>query len=304
MARCLRKLLEGAAFPFPVRCSQSSQTASLQAQSQEGVECLRGSHRGTKTASRTGTPTVLTTTTDDKVFADDETRFLSIWVDESPAQTLAILQAQARGPKPVDERDLAVWQSAMALLKRREGDFQYPPAWLQYVAEQLPLTQVRARRDWERFLSFCQACALCRRGVDAVLDITFADCCVAYRILEPAPAAAVSDFSARRRNLTSAVARLNKHFGRAVTTHEIAAELGWKESLVYKHLKSSIKQRLVEYEPGTREKNEKRVRINRAASGGFWPKPWTVFRNNPEIGSEARYTDPFTGKKMVMRRHK
>jgi hypothetical protein len=72
---------------------------------------------------------------------------------------------------------------------------------------------------------------------------------------------------------------------------------------VYKHLKSAIRQRLVEYEPGTREKNEKRVRTNGAATGGFLPKPWTVFKNNPEIGLEARYIDPFTGKKMVMRRH-
>jgi hypothetical protein len=161
------------------RCGKDAQLLLRLIQSEGRINheytTIRGAHRGTRTAKRTGMPTVLTTTTDDKVFADDESRFQSIHVDESPAQTLAILQAQARGPKPVDKHDLAVWQSAMALLKRAKGDFQHPPAWLQYVAEQLPLTHVRARRDWEQFLSFCQACALCRRGVDAVLDITFAD---------------------------------------------------------------------------------------------------------------------------------
>jgi hypothetical protein len=54
---------------------------------------LWGSRRSTKTVERVGAPVVLTTTTDDRVFADDETRFLSVWIDESPAQTLAIVKA-------------------------------------------------------------------------------------------------------------------------------------------------------------------------------------------------------------------
>jgi hypothetical protein len=122
----------------------------------------RSGKRGTRVAQRVGVPVVITTTTDEEVFADDETRFVSGWIDTSSEQSLAILEARAKGPKAIDRRDLPVWQAAMSALKRKKGDFEHPPEWLQYVAKHLPLGDVRVRRDWDRFLTFCSAIALCR----------------------------------------------------------------------------------------------------------------------------------------------
>lgn len=118
--------------------------------------------RGTRIAERVGIPVVITTTTDDEVFADDETRFLSCHIDTSPGQSLAILRARAKGTKIIDEHDLPVWQAAMSALKCGKHDFHHPPKWLDYVARHLPLEDVRVRRDWDRFLTFCCAIALCR----------------------------------------------------------------------------------------------------------------------------------------------
>lgn len=265
---------------------------------------VRGARRGTEIAERFGTPTVLTTTTDDKVFADDETRFLSVWVDESPSQTLAILKAKATGPRKISYRDLRVWRTALSLIVCKEGDFDHPPAWLEYVAERVPLNKVRVRRDWDRFLSFCKAVALCRaatRTSDAV-DITFADYCVAYRILEPALAATLHSLPSQEFTVGRTVADLTKQRGRAVTVNEISTQLGWKSSLVYKHVKRAVKHRLIEYETGAREKNVKLLRANMDFSDGFLPTPASVFRSNPKIGSEVRYVDPFTGERRIMRR--
>src|SRR5580704_17998911 len=122
----------------------------------------RSRKRNTKVAQRVGIPVVITTTTDQEVFADDETRFVSCWIDISREQSLAILEARARGPKTIDRRDLPIWRAAMSLLKYKKGDFEHPPKWLQYVARHLPLDDVRVRRDWDRFLTFCSAIALCR----------------------------------------------------------------------------------------------------------------------------------------------
>jgi len=265
---------------------------------------VRGSQRSTMTARRTGTPTVLTTTTQDRVFADDETRFLSVWADETPSQTLAVLKAKATKTKAMAPADLETWRKAMSLLKIRKHDFGHPPAWLQYVAEQLPLQEVKTRREWERCLGFFKAVALCRRSPDPdqVLDITFADYCTAYRILEPALRASMPDILGRHQDLKSAVGRLHKDRGRAVTADEIADELNWKIALVYKHLTAAVRLGLVMYEPETREKNQKRVLPTKATTPGFLPSPWKVFKNNPEIGPEARYVDPLTGKRKVLRR--
>jgi hypothetical protein len=69
---------------------------------------IRGTKRSTETTKRVGMPVVLTTTTEAKVFEDDETRFLSLWADESPDQSSAIMLAKASGRRVADHRDLPV----------------------------------------------------------------------------------------------------------------------------------------------------------------------------------------------------
>jgi hypothetical protein len=291
------------------RCGKDAQLLLRLLQSEGRIRhestTVQGTRRRTETMERIGAPVVLTTTTEERVFADDETRFLSVWVDESPSQTLAILTAQASGPKYLNYRDLPVWRTAMSLITCGKQDFKNPPDWLRYVARQLPLGKVRVRRDWNRFLSFCKAVALCRRpllGAEETADITFADYCVAYQILEPVLASTMLGLHTQELALGQAVVALSTRLGRAVTTREIAEELNWKDSLVYKHVKPAVRHRLLEYESGTREKNVKRLLARTDASDGFLPTPKMVFKNNPEIGAVSRYVDPFTGKKRVIRR--
>lgn len=125
-------------------------------------------------------------------------------------------------------------------------------------------------------------------------DITFEDYCVAYRIFEPVFASTLRGLPAQASILAGAVRKLNHQLKRAVTTHEVAKELDWKESLVHKHKKIAVKRKLIEYEPGTREKNVKRL-VTRIEAVGFLPHPRQVLKRNPEIGRKVKYVDPFTG---------
>jgi hypothetical protein len=283
------------------RCGKDSQLLLRLLQSDQKISheytTISGARRGTQTAERDGSPVVLTTTTDPKVFEDDETRFLSVWADESADQTKAILVARAGGPAIVDRGDLPVWQHSMSLLTFRDGDFEHPPAWLRYVAEQLPLGKVRVRRDWARFLTFLNAIALCRGDyqVEAPLDVTFPDYCVAYLILEPVFASTLKGVRTQDLALGTAVARLNRLHKRAVTVREVAAELKWKESLVYKRAKGAAQRKVVDYEAGTRERNEKRLTAREDVNEGFLPKPAVVLKENSDLDGEVEYVNPFTG---------
>ena len=265
---------------------------------------VRGTKRSTETAKRVGRPVVLTTTTDAKVFADDETRFLSIWADESSAQTLAIVVAKASGPRAVDHSDLPVWRKALSLLVVKKGDFEDPPAWLRYVAEQLPLESVRVRRDWDRFLSLCESIAMCRGDWQpkCPVNITFGDYCVAYLIMEPVFASTLRGVHPQELALVKAIAKLNRTLGRAVTTREIATELNWKQPVVYKYVKCGARNGLLHYEEGTREKNVKLIIARQEDSGRFLPNPRSVLQKNPEIGSEVHYVNPFTGVRKTLKR--
>jgi len=263
---------------------------------------IRGSKRSTETARRVGTPVVLTTTTEAKVFEDDETRFLSLWADESPDQSLAIMVARVSGPRVINHRDLPVWRKALSLLVFKKRDFENPPGWLRYVAEQLPLERVRVRRDWDRFLSFCKSIALCRGDWQPKrpINITFRDYCVAYRIFEPVLASTLRGVRTQELALGRAVAKLNRQLQRAATIREIASDLGWSEPVVYKYVKSATRTGLVEYEEGTRERNVKRILACEHESGRFLPSPRRVMRDNPEIGSELSFIDPFTGARQTI----
>jgi hypothetical protein len=217
---------------------------------------------------------------------------------------LAILIAKASGPRIVNYRDLPAWRLAMSLLTYKKGDFDNPPIWLKSVAERLPLEKVRVRRDWDRFLSLCSAIALCRGDWQSnrPVNITFADYCVGYLILEPVFASTFLGLRTQEFAVNKAVAKLNKRLQRAATIREIANELNWKDPVVYKYVKSAAKSGFLEYERGTREKNVKRVMARPEESGRFLPTPSLVLKNNPGIGREVKFVDPFTGYWETIRR--
>jgi hypothetical protein len=289
------------------RCGKDAQQLLRLLQSEGSIAheytTVRGASRNTKTAKRTGMPVVLTTTTDEEIYEDDSTRFLRIFADESPAQNQAIVLSRARGPRVPDFRDLPLWRKSMSLLTYEKGDFEHPPHWIEYVARQLPRQQVRVRRDWDRFINFCSAIALLRRPTTTThLDISFEDYAIAYRIFEPVFASTLHNLRSQEVVLASVVARVFKKVRRAVTVGEIAKELGWRKSRVYRPLTNAVRKRLVRYEDGTRERNVKRVLPIDEGVPRFLPSPRSVLKNNPELGGKVKYVDPFGGKRKVIRK--
>jgi hypothetical protein len=292
------------------RCGKDAQQLLRLLQSEGRIAheytVTRGRFRETATANRFGRPVVLTTTTELKVFDDDETRYLTIWSDESPEQTLEILQARIRPRPKMDEQRLAVWRAATSLLTVLPGDFEQPPTWLEFVASRLPLGNVRLRRHWPRFLTFCCAVALCsgRRKKDLPLNITFKDYCVGHKILNPVFAATLEGIPGEEIELVRALAKLGEQQGRGVTVREIADSLGWRTAQVYKRLRAALAQKLISRDPGTHERNLKYYRGTERSVGRFLPSPRTVLENCPELGEEVIYVNPFTGEPTRIRAKK
>lgn len=267
-----------------------------------------GRHRGTAVVSRKGTPVVLTTTTQDKVYEDDETRFLSIRADDSPEQTQAVLRAQfAQNPMQAEQLELPVWHEAIRILGQRIPNFRHP-AWFGFLAEQIPADEPRARRDSPRFLSLLRAVALCRSHSDrrvkegGEVEINFSDYCVTHRIVSKAFTLTFAGAHPKSLELAKAVRLLGKESMRPPSVTEVAKHLGWKQSLVYKFTKIAIRQRLIEYESGTRLWNQKRLLPGPISSSSFLPDPLFVFRKRRDVGDVVRYIDPLTGKKKILRR--
>jgi hypothetical protein len=262
---------------------------------------ISGNRRGTSTAVRRGSPVVLSTTTDAKVFEDDETRFMSIWADESPKQTLEILRSQSRARAPKKDQ-LRRWREFFGNMYITDDDFQDMPVWLDYVAKRLPIHVVRVRRDWARFLTLLKAVALCRRfQTNNPLQLCFGDYCVAYKILEPALAATVLNVRERELEVAQAVRRLAMK-GNEPTVRRVATELGWERAVTYKHVKSAVKNGLLKHKKGSRVRNLKPLVLTKNTTKGFLPAPLEVLNHNATIGDLSIYFDPFTGERHTLRR--
>jgi hypothetical protein len=226
----------------------------------------------TDVARRLGLPVVMTTTTAETVCEDDATRFLMLAIDDTSEQTLAVFKAEL-GMKPSSqELPLEVWQEAVGLLRQRYSPFGFP-GWFEFVAEQVPKDQVRARRDWKRLMGLMEAVALCRPNSESEKQITIEDYCIAYMILNPALTATNYVVSESELQVQKAVRDLHKKLGRAVTIDEVKDHVGLAYGVAYKYVGKAIKHHLIEHESGTREKNKKPLLPIGNESGSFLPHP-------------------------------
>jgi hypothetical protein len=248
--------------------------------------------RKTDVRRRFGSPVVMTTTTQDAIFEDDMTRFLAISIDDSTEQNRAVLKSEL---SPKAELDLKIWQEAIQLLW---DNYKQPfvfPSWFDYIAEQVPAQNVRTRRDWKRFLGLMEAIAMCSPDPNRDGQITFADYSVAHRLLNFAFTASVYTLNENELRVQTAVKALQKELGDAVTIKQITDRLDWNQSLVYKYVRAAVEHDLIKYEPGTREKNVKRLLFIEGASTAFLPHPKIVRRDVKDIGRSVDFVDPLTG---------
>jgi len=270
-----------------------------------------GTSRGTQVVRKMGTPVVLTSTTEETVFADDETRFLSLRINESPKQTLAIVEAELAPPTKAGAADLSAWQAAVELLLTSSPRFEFPD-WFKSVASQLPVTYVRVRRDWRRFLSLCKAVALCRSfkhenrkaARPKLIQISFTDYCVSYQLLNKAFFSTLYNAHDREVELAIAVQRLYSKKKRPIEISEIVEALGWERALVYKFIKRAVCHRLILKEGQTREHNVKRYISISSTKTQFLPTPQSIFDGQTELGAKTCYVHPLTGKTIELERRR
>lgn len=195
---------------------------------------------------------------------------------------------------------MPVWQEAVRIIGRRKVTFRFP-VWFSDIAALVPTEHVRVRRDWERFLTFCKAVALCdsfvshKKNPDQIA-ISFPDYCIAYRIVNPALASTICALHEREIALSEAVRALHKRNRKPVTVAEVTQHLKWEKSLVYKYLYPALQHKLIKQIPGTRLSNQKLLEPEPGAQSGFLPSPKQVLKAIEGAGHQACYVSPLTGK--------
>jgi len=268
---------------------------------------VAGAMRGTEVASRVGAPVFLSTTTDDKVYPDDETRFLSLRADESSEQTREVVRAQFSGESQKEPVQLAAWHEVFRVLCKKIPIIRHP-SWFGYLAERIPASEPRARRDVPRFLSLLKAVTLCRSYADGrrakaeEIEITFADYCVAFQILADSFSSTFSAAHPLSLQVAAHVRELHSNFKRPIIVEELVKAMGWKKQLVYKWLADAVKHNLVTLSAGTHANNRKMYVPSELRPTSFLPEPQTLLDECAELDAVVHYEDPLTGDTCTLRR--
>jgi hypothetical protein len=104
----------------------------------------------------------ISTTTQDRVQVDDETRHVSIWLDETPEQTTRIMHAALAKGAGLSAKERKVWHEVQRLLAKKAAVRVEFPAWFSEVVKFVRNDNLWARRYFPAFLQACRTVALIR----------------------------------------------------------------------------------------------------------------------------------------------
>jgi hypothetical protein len=215
----------------------------------EGRICYKTTIKGedgrfaVQTIEREGPTGLITTTTAIELHKENETRYLSVTVDDSRMQTKRILSAIARGGQ--SKPDLSRWHALQEWLEgeRCEVVIPYAPE----LAEMIPPVAVRLRRDFTTLLTLIRAHAALHQAIrerdkEGRVIATLFDYKVVRSIVGPLIAQGVEASVSREvRETVEAVRRLNGSFSGPTSTTQVARELSLDKSSASRRIAIALK---------------------------------------------------------------
>ena len=261
---------------------------------------------------RPGPTGLITTLTKGLTKEDNETRTFSIYMDDSKAHTLRVVQAlaerEALGARP--EIDAAPWHALYEALPQMEVVVPYAPTLARLLeAQDLPEDLTRLRRDFGRFLTLVKVVALLhharREERGGKLVAALEDYALAYHLAARPLARSVHTVSPQALALAVAVREVyedkleeaqgkNPEGNVAVYVKDLARHLRWAKRTVHKWIDQAEAAGLIDVQ---RDGNRLVLRpIEGApleeAAFRLLPEPEHLAR---ELGEGGRYVHPITG---------
>jgi hypothetical protein len=189
---------------------------------------------GPQRIDRDGPTGLITTTTAVHLHPENETRLLSLTVNDTPDQTRAVMVAHAREPRP--DRGRAPWRQLQEWLAGTAPDVIVPFA--SALAEAIPPVTTRLRRDFPTLITLIEAHALLHqmrraRDGDGRVIASFGDYAAVRDLIADLIAdAAERTVSTSVRATVDAIRDLETHdpLGEGLTVGAVARKLGIDKS--------------------------------------------------------------------------
>jgi DNA-binding MarR family transcriptional regulator len=211
---------------------------------------------------RPGPTGLVTTMTRANTREDNESRAWSLYVDDSKAQTLAVVGALAEAATGVDNShfDARPWQVMQRKLEPLEVVIEYAPALAKLLqTDGLPSDSTRLRRDFKRLLTLVQAVALLyqrqrERDSQGRLLATLDDYRMAHELAAGPFAESARELSPQALKLARAIREVYEaqppSNTQPVTPRQLEGHLRWTRPTVLKWLGQVEAAGLAEVETG------------------------------------------------------
>jgi len=244
----------------------------------------------------------ISTTTKDKVEVDDETRHLSTWVDESPAQTTRIMEAALEERPGLSEGELQAWHQVQYLLQSRAELPIAFPDWFRTISQSVRNDDVRVRRYFPAFLQACKTVALIRSFKrdegelqrQGKITVRFTDFALATLIFGPVFAQSLDKASEQEFTTQQHVARISaRNDGKPVSANDLARELNISPDKAYSLLRAATDARTISR---ANQPTRTNLKLYLPATGGsFLPDPEILFHKLRDESSErVKFVHPIT----------
>lgn len=236
---------------------------------------------------------------------DDETRHLSITLDESEEQSERITRAYGTTGTGLSSHERRVWRMVHRLLEQRLTDIRLP-RWWDAVAKGVFKKDLRVRRYYPNFVEAARTVGLIRSfqtdtDPAAAVILTFEDYAIAALIFDEV----FVDSLHRRdgavfetRQIVDRLSRQEKK--RAVRARDLAAEMHISRDRAYGLLRDAM-------EAGTIQRANEPERSNvklymPKPRPRFVPDPEELFQQLTQLPEKVQFPHPITGERIVYTR--
>jgi hypothetical protein len=251
----------------------------------------------------------ITTTTKDRVEVDDESRNISIWSDETRAQTTRIMRAAVEKEGGLAASEKKVWHRIQQLIQKRAAVQVELPNWFSDLAQFVRNDNLWARRYFPAFAQACRTVALIRSfrpekksgKRPKKIRVRFSDYAIATLIFD-----AVFDRSVDRADdedleVQGHVRRISaRKGGKGVRAADLVEELSISADEAYALLRKAASAGTI-FQANKPSKNNVKLYLP-AKRRSFLPDPAEVFQKLEGLSGRVKFVHPLTGEWIVYTR--
>jgi hypothetical protein len=266
--------------------------------------------RVTKTYVAEG-PVASISTTNRGLEIDDQTRHVSLWIDESSDQTRRIARAYVTQGSGVSQNELEVWREIHRQIAARAQRVQivFPP-WFAKLSDEIFVDDISARRYFPAFAEACRVLCLIRSFQtagkpenDSTLTVDFADFAMTALIFDEVFVESLRDQHGSSVEIREAVRKISEsNKGEPVQAEDLARYLGIPIQPAYKKLRDAARAGAIR-RANNPEKGNRKLYLP-TPRPRFVPDPEKLFRQLPELSDSVRFVHPVSGESIVYTKNK